>query len=175
MYGSYMCLQAYDLILNRDVMSPMWGVNYLIDPVVFLLPRAFFVALDLEKDFATVFGSWQQVANPFLEENFAPYGGFFFVAEAFIALPFLGPIFIAGVLGAVTARFERKAEDGRWERFRYMLFISGFFIVFIKHHFSGATHFYFVTCLFAYIITAFTSWQPLKNSTLNLLKRRTKE
>lgn len=164
MYGSYMCLQAYEVIYIKGLIAPTWGLNYLVDPIVFLLPRVFFVALDLDKDNSTLFGNWQSAADVFLDEKFAPYGGFFYVAEAFVAIPFLGPAIVAALFGSATAYFERRAMTGVRGTFNYMIYLVGFFMVFIKHDFSGSSHFLFVTVLSAVIVLVLMRKKNLKSS-----------
>lgn len=154
MYGSYMCLQAYELISIRGAMQPTWGLQYFIDPIIFLVPRFLFVTMGLNKDQSTISGNWETKANQFLAEDYAPYGGFFFIADAFVALPYLGPAIVAGAFGILTAYFEKRALQGFMGKYIYMNFLVGFFTVFIKHKISGSSHFLIVTILAAALVFA---------------------
>jgi hypothetical protein len=148
-YGSYMNLQAYELITSKNI-SYTYFTNYFVDPVVFSVPRPLFVAFDLDKDSFTVFHNWISNETTSLRERFAPYGGFFYVAEASAALPYVGPSIIAFFFALLTNWAENRRKSSLSGRFQFVIFTIGFSMVFIKHHFAGSTHFYFTTLVIAY-------------------------
>lgn len=154
MYGSYMSLQAYE-VMSYPSIAPTWGINYLVDPIIFLVPRFVFVSFGVLKDNFTVFGSWIEQVNRYLPEQFAPYGGFFFIAEAYAALPYLGPAIISSMFGYLTAYFEKKSFDGFVGRLLYLNFLVGFFMVFIKHVFAASSHFLFTIAVTSVMVVLF--------------------
>jgi len=159
MYGSYMCLQAYDSMLISGVMAPTFGLNYFIDPIIYLVPRFVFYIFGAEKDSFNFFGQWiERVNTSGLNEKFAPYGGFFYPAEAFVALPFLGPVIVSGLFGLLVGYLELKSANGFWGRFWYINFLVGFFMVFIKHPFIGSTHFFVTTALSSLSVVYFVKF-----------------
>ncbi|HEY0605071.1 MAG TPA: hypothetical protein VGD58_19285 [Herpetosiphonaceae bacterium] len=148
-YGSYMNLQVYDLVIARPI-DYTYFLNYLVDPVVFSVPRPLFIAFGLDKDSFTIFQSWIANETMRLQEPFAPYGGFFYVAEASAALPYVGPAIVAFGFALLTAWAENRRKLTIGGRFQFVIFTIGFSMVFIKHHFAGSTRFYFTTFIVAY-------------------------
>lgn len=148
-YGSYMNLQVYDLVTTGHSAYTFF-LNYLVDPVVFLVPRPLVALLGFDKDSFTIFTNWITQASPDLAEPFAPYGGFFYVAEASAALPYVGPAIVAFGFALVTSWAERSRAASMRGRFRFVVFTLGFSMFFIKHTFAASSHFYFTTFVTAY-------------------------
>lgn len=147
--GSYMNLQVYDL-LNKGGQRYTYFLNYLVDPFVYMLPRPILNANSIDKDSLTIFGNWITWANGSLYEKFAPLGGFFYVAEASAALPYLGPAIVAFVFGSVTQWIDNNKDEGIIGALNFLIFTTGFTMFFIKHHFAASTHFYITTLLVVY-------------------------
>lgn len=148
-YGSYMNLQVYDLVTSRTI-AYTYFANYIVDPAVFFVPRPLFIAFGLDKDSFTVFHNWIVGETTRLNEPFAPYGGFFYVAEASAALPYVGPTIVAFCFALLTSWAENRRKLTIGGRFQFVIFTIGFSMVFIKHHFAGSTRFYFTTFIVAY-------------------------
>lgn len=151
MYGSYMCLQVFDAI-NKGVDSFTYFIDYLIDPIIFIIPRVFFDLLNENKDNFTIFGLWIGNANKVIAEPFAPYGGFYYTAEASAALPYIGPILIAFIYSLFLHSIEQYRNSSYTCRLNYVIITIGFSMVFIKHTFAGSSHFLFTTAVTAYAI-----------------------
>jgi hypothetical protein len=151
MYGSYMCLQVFDAV-NKGIDNFTFFVNYLIDPIVFLIPRVVFDLLNENKDNFTIFGQWIDNANKVLAEPFAPYGSFFYTAEASASLPYIGPILIAFIYSLFLHSIEQFRNSSYIGRLNYLVVTIGFSMVFIKHTFAGSSHFLFITAVTAYAI-----------------------
>jgi hypothetical protein len=152
-YGAYMNLQAYHL-LDMGHYDFTYFVNYIVDPVLYLLPRPILELLSINKDGMTVFGRWILNANPMLADKFSPYGGFFYVAEASVAMPYIGPAVIA-FLFAVFYCWIAKRKITPGGKLDYMIFTIGFNMVFIKNQISGSSHFFITTLLSVYLIVYF--------------------
>lgn len=147
--GSYMNLQVYDLF-NKGEQRYTYFLNYLIDPLAYMLPRPILNAMSIDKDSLTIFGNWITWANGSLSETFAPLGGFFYVAEASAALPYLGPAIVAFVFGSVTQWIDNKKDEGLIGTLNFLIFTIGFSMFFIKHNFAASTHFFITTLLVVY-------------------------
>ncbi len=152
MYGSYMCLQIYDLVWVKEVMSPTWGVHLVMDPFLFLIPRALLSLFGIDKDSLTIYSDWSTRASSFLDDPLAPYGGFYFIADAFVAFTFLGPLLIGGLFGFITGYIEKYGTRSFKGKYVYILYLIGFFMVFIKHEISQSIHFLIVTAIAGFIV-----------------------
>jgi hypothetical protein len=151
-YGSYMNLQVYELILKGKCIYTFF-LSYLVDPIVFMIPRALLAFLSFDKDSLSVFVNWMVYANnSMLQDSFPPYGGFFYIAEASVAMPFVGPAIIAFAYGCLSGIIESRKGDNIFSRLNFIIFSIGFNMVFIKHRFAAAANYYFTTMISAYSI-----------------------
>lgn len=152
-YGSYMSLQAYELMANFEA-QPTFFLSYILDPLVFLVPRLWLLGVGIDKNSLTILSNWIDNYGSYLAEPFALYGGFFYVTEAFIALPFIGPPVIAFFFALATNWAEKRRFRSLRGRFRFVVFTVGFAMVFIKNPFAASTNFYVTTFLAAALVAA---------------------
>lgn len=152
LYGSYMCLQIYDLMWVNSYMTPTFGLHLLFDPLLFLIPRIFFIYFGVDKDLATIYADWTMDANFYLDQPLGPYGGFYYIADAFLSFSFIGPPLISFIFGLISGKFQILGSNGLRGRYLYSLFLIGGLMVFIKHQISQSTHFMFVTFVCGIII-----------------------
>jgi hypothetical protein len=78
-----------------------------------------------------------------------PYGGFYFIADAFLAFPFFGTLIVSFLFGKLTRFCEVKSFNSRRNQFIYITYLNIFFFVFIKHQISQSSHFLFLGALIA--------------------------
>lgn len=166
MYGSYMCLQIYDLISVKGIMQPTWGSHMIFDPLIFLIPRVLLSLVGIDKDSITIYADWKAHADNILADSLGPYGGFFYIADAFLSLPYIGPIIISGLFGFMTGYFEKLGTSGFKGRYIFTLYLVGFFMVFIKHQISQSTHFLLVTAILGVIVYWATKPKKLRVKTM---------
>lgn len=152
-YGSYMNLQVLE-IFGSSGAAPTLFLNYFVDPLVFVIPRVLFVAVGLQKDEYTIFGSWVTSHAGVLVEEFAPYGGFYFVAEASAAMPYLGPIVIAFAFAWFSSWIWNQRSGSQSGRTRWVTFAVSFSLVFLKHTFAASLAMY-VTCVLGVVLGRF--------------------
>jgi hypothetical protein len=118
-----------------------------------MIPRALLAFLSFDKDSLSVFVNWMVYANnSMLQDSFPPYGGFFYIAEASVAMPFVGPAIIAFAYGCLSGIIESRKGDNIFSRLNFIIFSIGFNMVFIKHRFAAAANYYFTTMISAYSI-----------------------
>jgi hypothetical protein len=141
--GSYPALQSMALV-SKGFSSFSYFADYVVDPVVYMVPRAVFHALDLQKDAIGILPSLLSRAQPLLDLPFAPRGGFHYIAQANMALPYFGPVAVAALLAKLTAYIENKRASSPLMFVLYYLYSAGFFFVFLKTIFA-LTIKYFVT------------------------------
>jgi hypothetical protein len=151
-YGSYMILQTYDLIHKGSVLFYTFFLDYVIDPIVYLIPRFAFLMLGTEKDSFGIFQHFVSVHQSFLLEQYAPVGGFHYIAQASSALPFFGPLIITYLFARLTVYVENNAYKSKFHEISYYLYSSGFMFVFIKTIFSQTVKYYLTLAIPAYIL-----------------------
>jgi hypothetical protein len=149
-YGSYMNLQVYDIFHSLHA-YPTYFLNYIIDPIVFFIPRIFFLTFGLEKNSFTIFNTWIASHSGALIEEFSPYGGFFYVAEASAAMPYVGPPIVAFIFAWFTSQIWNKRFKLLRGRMNWIVFMMSFSMVFIKHTFAASMAMYLTCMLGAYL------------------------
>ena len=157
-YGSYMALQIYDLTWVNESLNYTYGLQYITDPLLHLVPRFFYVVMGLNKDTFNTYSDWSKSAEAFLSEPLGPYGGFYYVADAFLAFSFFGPPLISSIFGFLTGKLENYAYSSFFGFYFYGLFLLGGFITFIKHPISQSTHFLFITVLFGFLFLMISNY-----------------
>jgi hypothetical protein len=157
MYGSYMCLQIYELITVSKVLNQSFGMHILLDPLVFLIPRFLFVIFGEDKDNFTLYNNFSNSAESHLTESLGPYGGFYFIADAHLAFPFIGPFLLSLLFGWVTAVLEHKSTISTLHKSVFYFYLVSFFITFVKHQVSQSIHFLFVTVILCAILYFFSN------------------
>lgn len=131
-YGSYMVLQTYDVLYKDGINIYTFFIDYLIDPILYLIPRFFYIPFGVNKDEITIFSQFVNSIQPALSEEYAPVGGFHYIAQASSALPFLGPLIVTYFFAKVSIFFEKKKYSSGFFELYYYIYISGFSFVFIK-------------------------------------------
>lgn len=153
-YGSYMILQTYDLIYKGGIEFYTLFLDYLIDPVIYLLPRFLFIVLGLEKDKVGIFSFFVSFHEHYLTETYSPVGGFHYIAQASSAFPFLGPLLVTYIFAVITVRVENSLHknSSKLNELNYYLYSAGFAFVFIKTLFHQTIKYYLTLAIPAYIL-----------------------
>lgn len=164
-YGSYMILQTYQLLYTDSLMYCTFFVDYFIDPIIYFIPRMFFLAFGLEKDSSTLFSVFINDHQIFLSEGYAPVGGFHYLAQASSALPFIGPMLVTYFFSRICVFFENKKNINIKGKFAYYIFTSGFAFVFIKTQFQQTIKYgmtLFLPAMFIYLLIIHINQKELK-------------
>ncbi|MBP1018859.1 hypothetical protein J8628_18260 [Serratia fonticola] len=130
--GGYTALQGVDATLHGGI---MWGVSYVLDPIIYLLPR------EMREGNLYFFN---HVFNYLYGENFSPLGGFFYISEAYSNFSIFGGFIIAGIYGYILRKFESCSG-----RFFYisLMFMATYGATFAKVNFANEFKI-FITFLF---------------------------
>lgn len=155
-YGSYMCLQLYQLLEIDKLLPYTYGYQYFYDPLLFLIPRVVFEFFDTSKDALSYYNQFSINANEYLGDNLGPYGGFYFIADAFLSFSYFGTFMISSIFGYITAKLENLSYINFKYRYYYLVYLVSFFIIFMKHQISQSSHFLIVAFFFATIILLIT-------------------
>lgn len=135
-YGSYMVLQTYYLFYTESLKYCTFFGDYIIDPVIYIVPRFLFNCLGVDKDNSTLLAMFIEDHNDYLFEEYAPVGGFHYLAQASSALPFVGPLVITYIYARVCVFFENNSyKNLKWKMYFYA-YTAGFAFVFIKTKFE---------------------------------------
>lgn len=151
-FGSYMDLQTYDIILHKNIFFLTGFFDYILDPILYIIPRVFYIFAGADKEVIGLYGEFIRVHQSMLAEPFAPFGGHYYVAQASSALPILGPLIITFLFAHLTIWFERRKGLSFFWELSYYLYVSGFMFVFIKTRFNQSVKYYLTIAIPAYLL-----------------------
>ena len=112
-FAGYTALQMGDYILGGGGL--LYGLTYLLDPIIYILPKG------MREDYLLL--ATQSISNYVGKENFAPLGGFFWIAETIANFGFFGGAIVGSVYGYALARLE----NGRGVAGYYRIFVIAAF------------------------------------------------
>ena len=144
--GSYMSLQTIYAVVNNYSSSFTFGTTYLVDPFVWFIPQG-----TLRNDLLT-YNAWIEKLSPFLNENFAPMGGFYYIAEAMAFLPYVGPVIIT-ILFAFMSIFVEINKNKY--RLLYLSYFATIGVLFSKMVFGNLMKLFIVQLIFLGLFLAF--------------------
>lgn len=136
-FGSYMNLQTIFILKTNPSFHYTLGQNYVIDPIISLLPLGGFVENSL-----TV---WVAKAGPMLIESYAPVGGFYYMAEALSSFGWVGPIVITSIYAALNNFLNIRST--KYQDI-YLIYLATFGCLFVKTQFINCFKLFIVLLLF---------------------------
>lgn len=151
-YGSYMILQTYDLIFRGLISFYTLFSDYFVDPFLYLIPRFLFINFDTNKDSIGIFQYFVSSHQQYLDEVYAPVGGFHYIAQASSAFPFFGPLIITYFFARITIGIESAIYKSKFHELTYYLYSAGFAFVFIKTMFQQTIKYYLTLAIPAYFL-----------------------
>lgn len=151
-YGSYMVLQSFDLLRSHSIHWITCFSDYVVDPLIYLVPRPIYWLMGINKDEIGIYQFWVSAHRHLLTENYAPVGGFNYMAQATNALPFVGPPIMAFALATVTLLVEARRFISSLHWLHYYIFSAGFMFVFIKTLFHQTCKYYVTLVIPALIL-----------------------
>ncbi len=154
-YGSYMVLQTYYLYYADELKYCTLLLDYITDPLIYMIPRFFFIMLGIDKDDSTLLSMFIDDHQQFLFETYAPVGGFHYLAQASSAIPFVGPILVTALFAKLTVWLESISDVNIRNKLFFYVYTSGFFFVFIKTKFEQTVKYALTLLLPALIIYVF--------------------
>ena len=151
-YGSYVILQTYDLIYGGHVCFYTFFSDYVVDPIIYLIPRIMFMGFGLCKDTIGVLPTFISAHEGYLHESYAPQGGFHYIAQASSAVPFVGPLIITYAFAWFTVAVENRKFKTSLHNLSYYLYSAAFMFVFIKTRFDLTVKYYLTLAVPAFLL-----------------------
>ena len=137
--GSYMSLQSiYSVGYHQDLLVTFGG-SYILDPFIWMIPQG-----DV-RDSLLIFNAWINDISPFLNESFAPMGGFYYIAEALSAFSFIGPPIVTILFAFITIWFEKNKNN---YKLLYLSYFSTIGFLFSKNIFANSFKLFIYILLF---------------------------
>lgn len=125
---------------SKDPLPYSFGGSYIVDPLLWLLPQSHSAV-----GHGTFLSRWERGVYPHIEGEFAPMGGFYYMAEALSDFGWAGPFIVTLMFGTLLARVERVKN--RWPLF-YLAFASTIGLLFEKVIFGNVFKLFFILYLF---------------------------
>jgi hypothetical protein len=111
--------------------------------------------MGVDKEVFNIYGMQKASIQHCLTEEFAPVGGFHYIAQASSAIPFIGPIIITALFALTSIYVDKKKNLNRFYNILYYTYIGGFSFVFIKTIFNQTLKYYLTLAIPAFIIYYF--------------------
>lgn len=147
--GSYMNIQTIYILKYFPNISPTFGANYFIDPVISLTP--------LSSMINGSFDNWITRISPNLIETFAPVGGFYYTAEALASFGWSGPAFITTLYAIITVKLNNELTRNPNI---YLLYLCTFGCLFSKTQFINCFKLFVVILICYYTIQFILTVNP---------------
>jgi hypothetical protein len=126
--GAYPSLQTIYAVQHHANDGYTYGASYIVDPLLLLLPKGGLRQSQFLK-------SWEQKINAGIPDEFAPMGGFYYVAEAVAAFSYLGPPLITTLFAALMVWMESVKNR---HRLVYFVWAGNIGVLFVKTNFANA-------------------------------------
>lgn len=152
--GSYMVRQS----LHIEELNPSYtyGKTYIVDPVIYFIDPITRPFLKKPLRSYLYFDKWQEDNSKYLTEDYAPMGGFYYIAEAVTTFPYVGAEIITFIYALLCVYMENNKNKRRGQYILYLALAP----LFIKSTFSN---FFTMSCV---IIILFYVWNFIHNKLL---------
>jgi hypothetical protein len=137
--GSYPSLQSIYALKQEHHPNLTFGASYVVDPIVWFLPQG-----DTRDNYMFL-QKWEKDSAPWLQEEFAPMGGFYYIAESVTAFSYAGPAIITTVFAIVLIWVQRNVDR---HRLLYVTWMPTIGILFVKMIFGNVFKLFAVDLLF---------------------------
>lgn len=144
--GSYMVRQS--LHMEDSNPSYTYGKTYIADSVLYVLDPITRPFLEKPLRSYLYFDKWQKDNSKYLSENYAPMGGFYYIAEAVTTFPYVGAEIVTFIYAMLCVYMENNKNKLRSQYILYLALAP----LFIKSIFSN---FFTMSCV---IIILFYGW-----------------
>ncbi len=126
--GDYAALQSIYIMKHATQSSFQYGATYIFDPLAWLVPSG------PMRDSVSHLHSYVEANSNYLVENYAPWGGYYYLAEAVLNFGYMGPFLVTTAFAFVLIYVERNKNR---MRMLYMAFVPTLGILFIKSIFGN--------------------------------------
>lgn len=142
--GDYPSLQSIHGIENSLHPPYTFGLSYIVDPLVWLIPQS------LGREGLSSFGRWTDSLSNTLEEKFAPTGGFYYLSEAVAAFSYAGPAIVTTIFAGFLVWIERNKNR---HRLLYLAWMPTVGILFIKMQFGNCFKLFLIQLISIYLLS----------------------
>jgi len=143
--GSYPSLQAIYAIEHKVNQGFTYGASYVIDPIVWFFPHG-----ELREN-SIFFKAWTSKIASGIPDDFAPWGGFYYISEAVAAFSYLGPPIITTLFAVAIVWFEKVKNK---YPMLYMAWVSTIGVLFVKTVFAGIVKVFIIQLGVMYCLAA---------------------
>jgi hypothetical protein len=137
--GSYPSLQSIYALQQEQHPNLTYGASYVVDPIVWFLPQG------ETRDRFLFLQSWVKDSSASLQEEFAPMGGFYYLAEAVTAFSYAGPAIVTTAFAFALIWVQRNVNR---HRLLYVTWMPTIGILFVKMIFGNVFKLFLVDLLF---------------------------
>lgn len=142
--GDYPALQSIHGIENSLHPQYTYGLSYIVDPLVWLIPES------LGRKGLSSFEVWTSSLSNTLQEKFAPAGGFYYLSEAVAAFSYAGPAIVTTIFAGFLVWVERNKNR---HRLLYLAWMPTIGILFIKMEFGNCFKLFLIQFLSIYLLS----------------------
>jgi hypothetical protein len=161
--GSYMVLQSIYGYTNKLISNYTWGLSYIVDPLIYIFTKG-----DIRENLL-FFNQWSNSLAFYLSDNFAPMGGFYYIAEGLAFLPIIGPLISTAMFAFITIYIENNKNK---HRIIYIVYIATIGVLFSKQLFSNLfTIFITVLIFFLILLLLFKILRAVLYKTVDKVKK----
>ena len=163
MMGAYPSLQSIYAISHGQHPAYTYGSSYCVDPFFWLLPQGHM------RDQLSFLQGWVRSILPAVPDTqFAPMGGFYFLAEAVAAFSYFGPALVTACFAFALVSIENRKNK---HRLFYLVWTSTIGILFVKTIFGNAFKLFAIEWL---VVLTFVLGASIRNGmvTAGLTKSR---
>ena len=137
--GSYPSLQSIYALKQEQHPNLTLGASYVVDPIVWFLPQG------ETRDRFLFLQSWVKDSPALLQEEFAPMGGFYYIAEAVTAFSYAGPAIVTTAFAFALIWVQRNANR---HRLLYVTWMPTIGVLFVKMIFGNVFKLFLVDLVF---------------------------
>lgn len=141
--GDYSCLQTIQGVESLRHPQYTFGVSYVLDPLVWLIPKS------IGREGLSSFTRWTDELAPVLDEPFSPMGGFYYLSEAIAAFSYAGPAIITTIFALFLIWVDRNKNT---RRMLYLAWMPMLGLMFVKVPFGNGAKLFLIELLFMQVL-----------------------
>lgn len=147
--GDYATLQSIYIMKHGTQSNFLYGSTYILDPLAWLAPQGPL------RDSVSQLHGYTEANSKFLTENYAPWGGYYYLAEAVLNFGYLGPVLVTTAFAFVLVIVERNKNR---MRMLYVAFVPTLGILFVKSIFGNVFKLFLIQIV---VLTAYRAFSAL--------------
>lgn len=156
--GDYATLQSIYIMKHGAQSSFLYGSTYILDPLAWLVPQG------SVRDSFSQLQNYTKTNSNLLAENYAPWGGYYYLAEAVLNFGYLGPVIATTAFAFMLVIVDRNKNR---MRMLYVAFVPTLGILFVKSIFGNVFKLFLIQVIILIAYRAFSALNKLKRVTRN--------